>query len=142
MLSKAPPVPQISPSETSEEKLRNEEAEAQIDSQTPTPEEELLPNQAVGDRIVEEQQLPATSNPNPLGVESSREIPSSVPSNQVPQNSDTRVQNPKPETRVVQKPDDRLFTLAAIGLTIAILVLLLKKFIKSTEHGAVFMDGS
>lgn len=42
-----------------------------------------------------------------------------------------------------QKPtDDRLFTWAAIGLTIAIVVLLLKKFVRSSGHGAVFMDES
>ncbi|KAJ9546427.1 LOW QUALITY PROTEIN: hypothetical protein OSB04_018970 [Centaurea solstitialis] len=44
---------------------------------------------------------------------------------------------------VVQKAgDDRLFTLAAVGLTIAIVVLLLKKFMKASGHGAVFMDES
>lgn len=141
MLSKAPPVPQLNPS--TEEHSENVEDEAQINSQNAEalPAREELPDQAVGDRIVEEQELPATTNPNPEGVEASREIPPSVPSNQVVHNSDTRFQNPKPETRV-QKPDDRLFTVAAIGLAIAIVVLLLKKFIKSTEHGAVFMDGS
>ncbi|VVA90747.1 unnamed protein product [Arabis nemorensis] len=45
--------------------------------------------------------------------------------------------------RAAQKPaDDRLFTLAAVGLTIAIMVLLLKKFVRSSGHGAVFMDES
>lgn len=45
--------------------------------------------------------------------------------------------------RTAQKPaDDRLFTLAAVGLTIAIMVLLLKKFVRSSGHGAVFMDES
>ncbi|KAL1226362.1 Ubiquitin-conjugating enzyme E2 32 [Cardamine amara subsp. amara] len=43
----------------------------------------------------------------------------------------------------VQKPvDDRLFTWAAVGLTIAIVVLLLKKFIRSSGYGAGFMDQS
>lgn len=45
--------------------------------------------------------------------------------------------------RAAQKPvDDRLFTLAAVGLTIAIVVLLLKKFIRSSGYGAGFMDES
>ncbi|XP_010449819.1 PREDICTED: ubiquitin-conjugating enzyme E2 32 [Camelina sativa] len=45
--------------------------------------------------------------------------------------------------RTAQKPgDDRLFTWAAVGLTIAIVVLLLKKFVRSSGHGAVFMDES
>lgn len=137
MLSKAPPVPQLSPSQASEEQPRVEEAEAQVNLQNP---EAGIPDQS-GDRIVEERELPVNVNPNPAGVEASTEIPTSISSNQLLQKSETRVQNLKPETRV-QKPDDRLFTLAAIGLTIAIMVLLLKKFIKSTEHGAVFMDGS
>ncbi|KAI9081097.1 hypothetical protein K1719_036856 [Acacia pycnantha] len=137
MLSKAPAVPQHSPSETPEEHLRTEEAEAEINpqNQEAIPAREELLDEAVGDRIIEEQEIPAPANPNPGagGVEASREIPS--------QNSDTRVQNPKPRTRV-QKPDDRLYTMAIIGLTIAIVLLLLKKLIKTTEHGAVFMNGS
>lgn len=45
--------------------------------------------------------------------------------------------------RTAQKPvDDRLFTWAAVGLIIAIVVLLLKKFIRSTGYGAGFMDQS
>ncbi|CAJ1963196.1 unnamed protein product [Sphenostylis stenocarpa] len=143
MLCKAPPVPQPGAIEASEEHPRNEEAEALVDSPNPEslPAGERIPDQE-GDEIVEEQQeVPADANL--AGVEVSREIPSNASKNVLPQKSDTpaRVHNPKPETRV-QKPDDRLFTLAAIGLTIAIVVLLLKKFIKSTEHGALFSDGS
>ena len=140
MLSKAPPVPQPSTTQPPEEEHpRNEEAEAQTNSHNPEalPAEEGIPDQA-GDRIVEEE---VVANANPAGVEASSEIQSSVSRNQLPHNSGTRVQNPRPETRV-QKPDDWLFTLAAIGLTIAIVVLLLKKFIKSSEHGPVFLDGS
>lgn len=136
MLSKANPVPQPSPSQASEEP-KNEEAETQITLPNP---EALPAGEGItdeGDRIVEEQEVPVNANPNPEGVEVLNEIPT----NQLPPKSETRVQNLKPETRV-QKPDDRLFTLAAIGLAIAIMVLLLKKFIKSTEHGAVFMNES
>ncbi|KAJ0075466.1 hypothetical protein Patl1_35214 [Pistacia atlantica] len=43
--------------------------------------------------------------------------------------------------RVQKTVDDRLFAWAAGGLTTAILALLLKKFMKYTGHGAVFMDG-
>ncbi|XP_061344791.1 ubiquitin-conjugating enzyme E2 32-like [Gastrolobium bilobum] len=141
MLSKAPAVPQLSSTQVPEEHPSEEEAEAQVNSPNPEalPAVEEVPDQA-GDRIVEEQEE-VLANANPAGVEASREIQSSVSRNQLLQKSDTRVQNPKPETRV-QKPDDRLFTLAAIGLTIAIVVLLLKKFIKSTQHGAVFLDES
>lgn len=45
--------------------------------------------------------------------------------------------------RTAQKQsDDRLFTWAAVGLTIAIVVLLLKKFVRSSGPGAMFMDES
>nr|AFK49554.1 unknown [Medicago truncatula] len=140
MLSMAAVVPQPSPLQASEEP-KNEEAETQV-TQNPEapPAGEGIPDQA-RDGIVEEQEVNVNANPNPAGVEASNETPSGVSTNQLPRKSDTRVQNLKPETRV-QKPDDRLFTLAAIGLAIAIMVLLLKKFIKSTEHGAVFMNGS
>ncbi|RDX74761.1 Ubiquitin-conjugating enzyme E2 32, partial [Mucuna pruriens] len=140
MLSKAPPVPQLSPSQASEEPPINKEAEAQVKPPNPesSPAGEGIPDQEGGE-IVEEPEV--LGNANPAGVEVSTEVQSSVSRNELLQKSDTRVHNPKPETRV-QKPDDRLFTLAAIGLTIAIVVLLLKKFIKSTEHGALFSDGS
>ncbi|WJX96255.1 Ubiquitin-conjugating enzyme E2 32 [Trifolium repens] len=142
MLSKAMPIEEPSPSQASEEP-KNEEAETQVTLQNPEaplPAGEGIPDQA-GDRIVEEQEVPVNVNPNPAGVEAPNEIPSGVSTNQLPRTSETRVQNLKPEIKV-QKLDDRLFTLAAIGLAIAIMVLLLKKFIKSTDHGAVFMDGS
>ncbi|MED6175330.1 Ubiquitin-conjugating enzyme E2 32 [Stylosanthes scabra] len=145
MLSKAPPVPELSPSQTSEEQEqpRIEEAKAEVDLQNPedSPAGEENADQAA-DEIVEEQELPINANPdpNPAGIEASTEIPSAVSGTQSPQKSNTMIQNLKPETRV-QKPDDRMFTVAAIGLTIAIVVLLLKKFIKSTEYGAVFMNG-
>ncbi|CAN8274950.1 unnamed protein product [Cochlearia groenlandica] len=54
----------------------------------------------------------------------------------------------RPEQRTViareaQRPgDDRLFTWAAVGLTIAIVVLLLKKWVRSSGYGAVFIDES
>nr|ACU18428.1 unknown [Glycine max] len=144
MLSKSFPVPQLAPSQVSEEHSKTEEAEAEAQVNLHNPEAlpagVEIPDQA-GDRVVEEQELPVNVNSNPAGVEASMDNSSSGSSNQLLQKSDARVQNLKPETRI-QKSDDRLFTLAAIGLTIAIVVLLLKKFIKSTEYGAVFMDES
>jgi ubiquitin-conjugating enzyme E2 J1 len=137
MLSKAPPVPQLSHTETSEDHPRPEEAESQVSFPNPEnlPEEEGIDQ--VGNEIIEEQVVPA--NANPAETEASRENQSSVSRNQL----DTRVQNLQPQTTVQKpKPDDRLFTWAAIGLTIAIVVLLLKKFIKSTEHGPLFFNGS
>jgi ubiquitin-conjugating enzyme E2 J1 len=125
MLSKAPPVPQLSHTETSEDHPRPEEAESQVSFPNP----EALPEEEGID----------PANANPAETEASRENQSSVSRNQL----DTRVQNLQPQTTVQKpKPDDRLFTWAAIGLTIAIVVLLLKKFTKSTEHGPLFFNGS
>ncbi|RYR12761.1 hypothetical protein Ahy_B04g070134 isoform D [Arachis hypogaea] len=141
MLSKAPPVPQHSSIQLLEEEhSRDEEAESQANSHNPEalPAEEGIPDQA-GDRIVEEE---VVVDDNPQGVEPSTEIQSSVSRNQSPHNSGLRVQNLKPETRIQQKLDDHIFTLIAIGLAIAIVALLLKKFVKSSDHGPVFMDGS
>ena len=133
MLSKAPPVPQPSPSETPEDQPPKNESDAQTSAQNGEPahaveEHHDLP---VEDRVVEEhQEVHANANPRPLRVMASTEV---RPSNQVLQRQVRRVQRPS---------DDRLFTLAAVGLTIAIVVLLLKKFMKASGHGAVFMDGS
>ncbi|KAJ9699777.1 hypothetical protein PVL29_005579 [Vitis rotundifolia] len=81
----------------------------------------------VADRIVDEEppQVPLNANPSPVSRQASAE----------------RLLQ-KPEPRVQRQADDRLLTWAAVGLTIAIMVLLLKKFLKSSGHGAVFMDES
>lgn len=133
MLSKAPPVPQLS---SCEEQPDNREGEAQASSIDPIAvgTGEGLPSPA-GDRIIEEVQddVPPNVNPSSSVAGTSREVPANA----------LRVQlQPKPETKVQKPADDRLFTWAAVGLTIAILALLLKKFMKSNGHGAVFMDGS
>lgn len=135
MLSKAPPVPEINPSPASEEHPSSREGEVDGTTQNAgaalTGEE--LPNPGADDRIVEEvQEAPQNANPTP-------EIPRVL--NEVPSSRSTRVVQ-KPEMRVQKPNEDRLFTLAAVGLTIAILVLLLKKFMKSSGYGAVFMEES
>ncbi|PSR85083.1 Ubiquitin-conjugating enzyme like [Actinidia chinensis var. chinensis] len=136
MLSRAPPVPQTNPSQVSEENSANGQNEA-----NPSPQDagvvaagEGLTNPNVGDRIVEEpHEVPVNVNPRPEGLSVSRLVRAGPSTEQLLQNQAPRVQKPA---------DDRLFTLAAIGLTIAIVVLLLKKFMKASGHGAVFMDGS
>ena len=136
MLSKAPPVPQLSPSQASEEHPTDRDGEAQANQQDSATmvAGNGLPNQAVVDRVVEEEPVaPANANPLPDDIRFMREIPARGPSIQPLQ---------RPEMRVQRSADDRLFTWAAVGLTIAILVLLFKKFMKSSGHGAVFMDGS
>lgn len=135
MLSKAPPVPQLSSSQASEEQS-SKEGDAQVSSQNgeDAPAAEGLPDPPVEDRIVEErEEVLANTNVGPARTRTQLAVPSNGSNNQVLRRQETRV--PKPA-------DDRLFTWAAVGLTIAILVLLLKKFMKASGHGAVFMDGS
>ncbi|XP_039037780.1 ubiquitin-conjugating enzyme E2 32-like isoform X2 [Hibiscus syriacus] len=158
MISKTPHVPQHSPSQSSEEHPTEREGEAKVHQQESIPvdagvkhpnqeasdrfvEEQPVdagieqPNQDVGDGVVEEQPVdPGNAHSYPAYTRLVREIPAGGPRNQPLQ---------RPEMRGQQSAvDDRLFTWAAIGLTIAIMVLLFKKFIKSSGHGAVFMDGS
>lgn len=123
MLSKAPPVPQVGPSEAPEEQSTNSEDEAQVNLQD-----------AGGDRIIEEvHEVLGNADSSPAEVGASREVSA---------NSSNDQQLQKPEIRVHKAADDRLFTWAAVGLTLAILVLLLKKIMKSSGHGALFTDGS
>ncbi|XP_022722771.1 ubiquitin-conjugating enzyme E2 32-like isoform X2 [Durio zibethinus] len=124
--------------EASEEDPIDRDGEAQAnqqDSVTMVSGNGLL-NQQVGDRVVEEEPV-APTDANQATAEGRmrvvREIPASGQSNEPLQ---------RPEMRVQRSADDHLFTWAAVGLTIAILVLLFKKFMKSSGHGAVFMDGS
>lgn len=133
MLSKSPPVPQISSGEAGEENSMNGEGEAQGSA-------EDAGTQVAGggtssptadDRIVEDRhEAPLNANPIPEGMAVAGHLGGQQ---QLLQRPDTRLQKPA---------DDRLFTLAAVGLTIAIAFLLLKKFLKASEYGAVFMDGS
>lgn len=135
MLSKAPPVPQLSASNDSEEKPADRDGETPARSQdADAATNDGLPDAATGDRITEEvHEIPANVDPNPTAIRAPPEVSASRSSHRT---------LPRPETRVQKPADDRLFTLAAVGLTIAIAVLLFKKFMKSSGFGAVFMDGS
>ncbi|GLT32616.1 hypothetical protein SLA2020_072700 [Shorea laevis] len=132
MLSKAPPVPQLPPLQSSEENPTNREGENQAEQEDAgaAVAGDELPHPA-GDRIVEEvQEEPVNAIRGPAVA---RDAPARKPSDPLLQ---------KPEMRLQKPVDDRLFTWAAVGLTIAIVVLLLKKFMKSSGFGTVFMDGS
>ncbi|XP_057806089.1 ubiquitin-conjugating enzyme E2 32 [Salvia miltiorrhiza] len=125
MLSKALPVPEDTVVQTGNE----ESAEVE---QTPNQDVEAAaeaePQAAEDDEIVEEPNRTATP---PIAAEAS---------NPVPANEQQLLQ--KPETRAPRQADDRLLTWAALGLTLAIVVLLLKKFMKADGHGAVFVNHS
>ncbi|KAJ0076303.1 hypothetical protein Patl1_35224 [Pistacia atlantica] len=124
MSSKRPPVPQFSPLECSEDHPGKREEIQEVPA-------DANPGLTVARAS---QEAPAKANPSPSGVRASREIYAS--------GSIDNLLPPRAEMRVQKPVDDRLFTWAAGGLTIAILVLSLKKFMKSSDHGAVFMDGS
>ncbi|KAL4297127.1 hypothetical protein GQ457_12G005120 [Hibiscus cannabinus] len=157
MLSKHPHVPEHSPSKSEEHptegdgesevhqqdsvtvdagvELPNQAVSDRVAEEQPVDVGIEHPNQEVGDGVVEEQPVgPGNAHPFPALTRLVREIPAGEPRNQPLQRSETRVQ----QSAVA----DRLFTWAAVGLTIAILVLLFKKFVKSSGHGALFMDGS
>ncbi|KAJ0100572.1 hypothetical protein Patl1_20786 [Pistacia atlantica] len=145
LIDEAPPVPQLSLLHCSEEAQESSQDAGGMPSQ------QGLPNPAVGERITEEiQDVPADANPSPTVARASQEAPANA--NPSPsgvkasgeiyaRGSSDHLLPPRAEMTVQKPVDDRLFTWAAGGLTIAILVLLLKKFMKSSGHGAVFMDG-
>ena len=133
MLSKAPPVPQLNSSQAPEEPNTEREIEEQMnlpngDAIAAAAAADELQDPRMADRIVEEERPEAPLNANPS--------PASRPA------ASAELLLQKPGARAQRIPEDRLLGWAAIGLTIAIMVLLLKKFLKSSGHGAVFMDGS
>ncbi|KAK9086304.1 hypothetical protein Syun_028698 [Stephania yunnanensis] len=142
MLSKAPPIPD-SPQQTSDENSSTRE-DQQLEGESPNadvaPVIERQPNPEANDRVVHDlREVHLNANAGPVrvsfraGVSVSRRVPNAEDANQPSwRNNNTRA--PKPA-------DDRLFTWAAIGLTIAIVVLLLKKFLKSSGHDTVSMGG-
>lgn len=138
MLSKAPPVPLLTSGQVAEENSTNGTAATQVSPQNTGMQTagDEIPNPEVDERVVEEpNEAPLYANPVPQVVGAARQIAagSSSEQHQLLQNPGTRAQRPA---------DDRLFTWAAVGLSIAIAFLLLKKFLKASEYGAVFMDWS
>ncbi|XP_043722880.1 ubiquitin-conjugating enzyme E2 32-like [Telopea speciosissima] len=142
MLSKAPPVPQLIPQQISNEPSTSEEGEAESSPQNAgvVAVGEEHPNPEGDDnRMVEDiREVHMNANAGPLrvsftaGLRVSRQVPVVDPNEQLEQG---------PEMRVPKPSDDRLFTWAAVGLTVAIVVLLLKKFLKSNGYAAGYMDG-
>lgn len=132
MQSKAPPVPQGSPA-SPEEQTTNKDAQETTQNTNAESSEARRPDQSAADGIVEQQDeaRPLVAHP----AQTSREVP--------PLHLHEQRVLRNPQQRVVpRQADDRIFTWAAVGLSIAIVVLLLKKFMKANGHGAVFMDES
>eukprot|EP00262_Sarcandra_glabra_P009010 TRINITY_DN22989_c0_g1_i1.p1 TRINITY_DN22989_c0_g1~~TRINITY_DN22989_c0_g1_i1.p1 ORF type:complete len:330 (+),score=64.02 TRINITY_DN22989_c0_g1_i1:69-992(+) len=133
MLSKVPPVPQLcAPTTDERSNQKNVEGETQVGGQNPTTvaAAEEHPEPEAEHRIVEDvREVRVNANAGPLrvsftaGLTVSRRMPA----------ADAAEQR-KREARVRNSTDDRLFTWAAVGLAFAIVVLLLKKFLKSNGY--------
>jgi len=131
MLSKAPPVPE-SLKQASEEQPTGNEAEAEESENVGNSSNSEEPVNAEVNRIEEPQVARQDASP-PVIHREVRQVRTGISSQQVQY---------KPATRAQRPADDRLFTWAAVGLTIAIVFLLLKKLMKSTGYGAFFMSES
>lgn len=127
MQSKAPPVPQGKPE--SEAQNANEDSENQQSPQNDAVEN--IPHPAEGDEIVEEPIQTLSNEHDPQTSRSAASVPT----------SEAQLLH-KPEARVAKQADDRLLTWAALGLAIAIVALLLKKFLKANGYDAVFINES
>ncbi|MCL7025882.1 hypothetical protein MKW94_024550 [Papaver nudicaule] len=141
MLSKATPVPQQNPEQTSVEssnKVEGEEVQnPNSDVLSDVAGAEIQQNPQADAMIVEDvHEVRVNANAGPLSVRFSAGL--SV-SRRVAAGETSEVQRSE---AVVPKPaDDRLFTWAAFGLTIAIVVLLLKKYLKSSGHDFGLVGG-
>lgn len=131
MLSKAPPVPE-SLKQTSEEHQSEKEAEeAEGSENAGRSADSVEPENEGGERITEE---PQAAVENADAVEQREAIPRQVRAG---------VSNQQLQHRPAQRStDDRLLTWAAVGLTVAIVFLLLKKLMKSSGYDAIFLSES
>lgn len=136
MLSKAPPVPAQLPNTTPEENSNTEDKESEDNSSSNASPVEDGPNPEVREEEVMEEvhegHVEAAVGQLRVGLSLSRQ----------PEAEAQVVERPKTSAKAQKPMDDRLLTWAAVALTVAIVVLLVKKFVKS--HGLIgyFMDGS
>ncbi|RWR76449.1 ubiquitin-conjugating enzyme E2 32 [Cinnamomum micranthum f. kanehirae] len=125
MLSKAPPVPQLTPLHPSDDNSTSRDGGAQASPQNAIAVAaiEEHPNLVPEPRIVENVgEVHMNANAGPLGV--TGQVTDVGPSEQ-----QRRVQ-----VRDSKTIEDRLFTSAAIGLTLAIVFLLVKKYMKANGY--------
>lgn len=137
MLSKTPSAPKPNPQECNKTPLADSDSQSQAkpqDAATVISEPDTMAEVNVVDQIAENGAQTDLPGPN-----AAVEIAEGNSGNGLVRRQEQQTS----VVRTAQKPgDDRLFTWAAVGLTIAIVVLLLKKFVRSSGHGAVFMDES
>ncbi|KAH9611301.1 hypothetical protein KSS87_023663 [Heliosperma pusillum] len=131
MLSKAPPL--SSTPKQSPEEQPNEEAASSVDTPNAENSEAVEePAPIGGDGVTEEARVAAEDTGHVVHQEA-RQVRAEMPTQLLQHNRSTRVQ---------KSADDRFLTLAAVGLTIAIAFLVLKKLVKSYGYGAIFMSES
>ncbi|XP_076956542.1 ubiquitin-conjugating enzyme E2 32-like [Bidens hawaiensis] len=143
MMSKAPPVPQPDSPESSEP------PPAATEQPCETPESPAKTNTEIIENEEQQQEgqheVPSNENPETEGsrVSLSEQVAHVTPPATMNAPSPAPPMVVQQHQPMAQKPaDDRLFTWAAVGLALAIAVLLLKKFMKASGHGAVFMGES
>ncbi|KAJ0960774.1 hypothetical protein J5N97_001333 [Dioscorea zingiberensis] len=144
MLSKAPPVPEILPTTATDEQTNDAITEANTTTDSVT--ENASPDAAAASiqeplnpeteqRMVEDvHEVRVNAAAGPLRVSFTAGVSLSRRAS-APQSA----QQPQRPVARAQPMDDRLFTLAAIGLTIAISILILKKFLEANN---IFLMGS
>ncbi|KAI3690923.1 hypothetical protein L2E82_49139 [Cichorium intybus] len=135
MISKALPVPQQT-SEDASEQPPPPTAATEVAGEPPA-------TQNTATEITEHEEnhdVPAPENTEPEDQRVSKQVATVVPS----ASSVVHTVEPRRQevVRVQRVNDDRLFTWAVVGLTVAILALLLKKYMKASGYGAVFVDES
>ncbi|KAJ9559444.1 hypothetical protein OSB04_014058 [Centaurea solstitialis] len=143
MMSKAPPIPEPNSLESSdpqpadtEQSDEPPESPRKANTEITEPEEQ---HEAPSKENTEAESSRVSEQVAPVVPSATMTAPPSATPATVQVHQPMMVQKPV----MVQKPaDDRLFTWAAVGLTLAIAVLLLKKFMKASGHGAMFMGES
>lgn len=132
MLSKAPPVAQLTPLHPSDDNstCRDGGAQASPQNTVAVAAIEEHPNLVPEPRIVENvREIHMNANAGPLGVSTAgfrmlRQVTDVGPSEQ----------RRRLQVRDSKTIEDRLFTLAVIGLTLAIAFLLVKKYMKANGY--------
>ncbi|XP_023634404.1 ubiquitin-conjugating enzyme E2 32 isoform X2 [Capsella rubella] len=137
MLTKIPSAPKPNPEECNKTPLADSDGQSLTkpqDAATVISEPDTVAEESVADQIAEE----AAQTILP-GGNAALEVTDGDSRNGLVRRQEQHTSVVRTAQRV---GDDRLLTWAAVGLTIAIVVLLLKKFVRSSGHAAVFMDES
>lgn len=134
MLSKAPPVPETL-NQASEDHHNEKDCHAEGIESAGRSEDAIDPEDGEGEIIVEEPQAPLEN----ANIVDHRDV---GPRQVRAEISNLQQVSNRPARRVQRSTDDRFLTWAAVGLSIAIAFLLLRKLAKSSGYGAIFLSES